>query len=249
MKQNALALLLEPEEDQTNVVRMFMGLPKNTTHVMLFGHNTRSNAFVEWYFSQCGYRVRLMIPTRNMQNRGWDRKLILKWIHDTKWFPSESRVLMVRFRSMVRVLTPEMDVEVTDMPLYSEGIHNITLQQKEDEQSAPTPLPPSVPSPNGSFTNEENEKYFLEALALLRKNRTEFIQKMKNELFEHETKLKRAYFERLLFDCSIHAFYESEYGFGKKCTDWILGQLREPFEYYKHASTNLPFYENAMKDQ
>lgn len=121
MKHNALAILLDPDEDQYELVRKYWDLPKDRTHIMLFGHNNRRNAFIEWHFSQCGYRVRLIIPER-WALADWNEHRVLDWVNRTKWFPVDSRLIVLRTRNVVRVLNQECDIEMNEKPLYVKDV-------------------------------------------------------------------------------------------------------------------------------
>lgn len=127
-KHNAIALILEPYDDTMDVVQKFWTLPKDSTHIMLFARHTRHNAFIDWKFSQCGYKTRFILPEPG-QNEEWNLERIQQWISQKRWFPQDSRLLITRTSDIKNTYTNNMVVEMYRDPIYNRDVHTIIVQK------------------------------------------------------------------------------------------------------------------------
>lgn len=123
MKHNAIALILDPHDDAMQVVQKFWTLPKDKTHIMLFSKNTRHCAFVDWKFSQCGYRTRFILPPND--NDEWELAKIQQWISDKKWLPSNYRILITHSKNVINTFNDEMNAHMKCQPIYCNDVHII----------------------------------------------------------------------------------------------------------------------------
>lgn len=118
-RPNALIIVLKPDTDYNSLVHKFWSLPKDRTHIMLLGHGSRNNGFAEWYFSQCGFRVKLIT---SHQSNDFDLYSIAMIIEKRKWFPISSRLLIAMAEDVESILNDEMSVRMTNKPIYSRDI-------------------------------------------------------------------------------------------------------------------------------